>query len=93
MIQSGFNNFSGFCNRVGYNSRYSTFNFYFAYICTIEEPRTGNKMDLTPEVEYGFIRDAVSHILERYIVNPSNKVWRDSTKIKFQLQPYKLVTL
>ena len=55
-IQVGFNKFSIFWKRVGIVSRYSTFNFAFAYIFTMEDPRTGNPMDFTPAVEDEVIR-------------------------------------
>ena len=37
-------------------------------------------MDFTPEVEDEGISNAVSHILDRPLVNTSKKVWRDSTQ-------------
>ena len=37
-------------------------------------------MDFTPEVEDEFIREAVSHKLDNYLANTSNKVWRDSAQ-------------
>ena len=48
---------------------------------------TGKPMDFTPEVEYEVIREAVSHKLDRHIINPSNKVWRDSTQTKTPNSP------
>ena len=39
-------------------------------------------MDFTPEVEYEFIRKAVSHRLGRTLVNPSNNFLRGSTQTK-----------
>ena len=39
-------------------------------------------MDFTSEVEDEVIMDAVLHILYRDLVNPPNKVWRDSTQTK-----------
>ena len=36
-------------------------------------------MDFTPEVEYGVIREVVSHKIERPLLNPSNKFWIKST--------------
>ena len=59
---------------MGSISRDSTFNFYFASICTKEETRTGNTMEFTPEVEDEVIRETVSHKLYRSLFNPSNKV-------------------
>ena len=47
-IQAGFRNYTGFFKRVRSIPRYSTFNFDFSFICTREEPRTGNPMDFTP---------------------------------------------
>ena len=38
------------------------------------EPITGKVMHSTPQVEDGVIKYAVSHKLERPLVNPSNKV-------------------
>ena len=61
---------------MGSISRHSTFNFAFASICKKEEPRTGDPMDFIPEA-YEVIRDTVSYKLDRPLVNPSNKVWRD----------------
>ena len=81
-IQAGFSKFVGFCNRVGYISRYSIFNFSIEYICKMKDTIAGNPMDSTPESEYKFIREAVSKKLDRHILNPSNKVWRDSIQIK-----------
>ena len=49
------------------------------YICTKKDPRTCKPMDFTPEAEDEVIREAVSHKLYRPLVNPSKKVWRDST--------------
>ena len=49
-IQAGFSKFSGFSKRVASISRYSKFNFSFAYICAREDPITGMPMDFTPEV-------------------------------------------
>ena len=54
---------------MGSISRYSTFNFALSYICTNEEPRTGKKMDFTPEDEDEVIREEVSHKLDRPLVN------------------------
>ena len=45
-------------------------------------------MDLTPYAEDEFIREAVSHKLDRTIVNPSNKCWRDSTQPKNKTSPF-----
>ena len=50
-------------------------------------------MDFTPEVEDEVIKEAVSHKIDRTLFNSPNKVWRDSTQYKPQLQPSKLVTL
>ena len=38
--------------------------------------------EFTPEVEDKEIREEISHKLYRTLVNPSNKVWRDSTQTK-----------
>ena len=47
-------------------------------------------MYFTPEVEYEVISDEVSQKLDRTIVNPRNKVWRDSTQIKTPTSPFKI---
>ena len=60
-IQAGFSTFSVFCKIVGYISIYSTFNFSFASICTMEEPRTGNPMNFTPYIEDEVVREGLSH--------------------------------
>ena len=39
-------------------------------------------MYFTLEEDYEVIREAVLHKLDRPLVNPSNKVWRDSTQTK-----------
>ena len=39
-------------------------------------------MDFNPETEGEVIRDAVSHKLNRHLVNPPNKFCRDSTQTK-----------
>ena len=52
--------------------------FGFASICTRQDPRTFKSLGFTPEVEDEVIRDAVLHRLDIPLVNPSNKVWRDS---------------
>ena len=61
-------------------SGYYTFNFAFDSKCTRKNPRIGNLMDFTPEVEDEVIRDSVSQKLDRPLFNPSNKVWTDSTQ-------------
>ena len=50
-------------------------------------------MDITPEVEYGVIKEVVSKTLYRPPVNPSNKFWIESTQTKIQLHSSKYVTL
>ena len=57
------------------------------------DTRTGKPMGFISEVEDEVIREAVSHKLNRHLVNPSNKAWRNSTQNKFQLHPFMLVTL
>ena len=47
----------------------------------------GKPMDFTPGVEDEVIREAVSHKLYRNLINPSNKVWRDSTQTKTPNSP------
>ena len=47
-------------------------------------------MDFYPDVEDEFIRYAVSHKLDRPLVNTPNKVWRDSTKTKTPPSPFKI---
>ena len=66
--------------RLGSISRYYTFNFAVASICTREGEIIDNPMDVTPEVGDEFIRNAVSHKLYRPLFNPSNKVLVDSTR-------------
>ena len=39
-------------------------------------------MDFTQDVEDEVIMEAVSQKLDRTLVNPRNKVWRDSMKTK-----------
>ena len=48
---------------------------------------TGKTMDFTLDVEYEVIREAVSHKLDRHLINPSNKVFRDSTQTKTPNSP------
>ena len=55
---------------MGSISKYSSFNFALASICTRDEPKTGKPMYFTPEVEDEVIREAVSHKLDKPIVNP-----------------------
>ena len=45
-------------------------------------------MYFTPEFEYEVIRDVVSQKLYKPIVNPSNKVWRDSAQTKTPTSPF-----
>ena len=80
-IQAGFSKFSEFWNRVGSISRDSTFKFPLSSIWIMEKPRTDKIMDFTPEVEDEVIRDALLHKLDKPLVNPSKKFWRDSTDI------------
>ena len=47
-------------------------------------------MDFNLDVEYEDIRDTVPHKLYRPLVNPSNKVWRDSTKNKNSTSPFQI---
>ena len=47
-------------------------------------------MDFTPEVEDKVIRDEVSNKLDRPIVNPSNKFWRDSTQTKTKTSSFQI---
>ena len=42
----------------------------------------------TPEAYDEVLREKLSHKLDRPLVNPSNKVWRDSTKIKTPTSPF-----
>ena len=63
MIQAGFSNVAGFCNRVGSISIYSTFNFDFASICTMEDPRTVKTKYFNPLDEGEIIREALSNQL------------------------------
>ena len=50
--------------------RYYTFNFVFNSMIKMEYPRTGKLMYFTPMVEDKFIRDAVSHKIDRHLVKP-----------------------
>ena len=47
-------------------------------------------MDFTPEVEYEVIGEAVSHKLDRPLVNPSNNFWGDSTQNKNPNSPFRI---
>ena len=66
----------------------STFNF--AFICAREETITGKPIDFTPEVKDEVIRDAVSHKLDRPLVNQSDKLCRNSTQTKTPTSPFKI---
>ena len=68
----------------------STFNFDFASIFTKEGPRTSKTINFKPEAEDEVIRESVSHKLDRHLVNPSNKVWRDSPKIRTPTSPFRI---
>ena len=87
-IQAGFSKFAQFCKRVGSILIYFIFNFLFVSIFTRGDLRTGRPMDFTPEVEDEFISEAVSQKLDRPLVNPPNKVWRDSTQTKNPPSPF-----
>ena len=89
-IQAGFSKFAQFFKRVGSISIYFIFNFPFASIFTRGDPRTGRPIDFTPEVEDEFISEAVSQKLDRPLVNPPNKVWRDSTQTKNPTSPFQI---
>ena len=89
-IQSGLGIFSGCCKIVGSISRYSTIKFDFESICTKDYTIAEKPMDFTPEVEDEVIWDAVSHKLYRRVVNPSNKVWIESTQTKFSTSPFQI---
>ena len=71
-------------------SRYFTIKFAFDSICTREETRNVKPMDFNAILEDEVIRDAVSHKLDRPLVNSSNKVWRDSTKTKTPTLPFQI---
>ena len=45
-------------------------------------------MDFIPEAEDEATREEVSHKLYRHIVNPSKKIWRDSTQTKTLTLPF-----
>ena len=45
-------------------------------------------MDFNPEAEYEVIRESVSHKLYTSLINPSNKVWRESTQNKDLTSPF-----
>ena len=85
--QASFSKFSKKFKIVRQISRYSTFIFYFACICTREEPRKGKQTDFPPEDKYEVIRKSVSNQLDINMVNPSHKVWRDSTQTKTPTSP------
>ena len=86
--QAVFRKFSGFCKRLESISRDFKFKILLLLICEREEPRTGNPMDFTPEEEDKVTREAVSHKLEKPLVNISNKVWRDSNQTKSPNSPF-----
>ena len=65
-------------------------NFAFAYVCTREEPRTGNLTNFTPEDEDEAIGDLVLQKFYRPLVNPSNKVCRDSKQTKTPIPPFQI---
>ena len=78
-IQYGFSKFGGFCKIVGLISIDYTFNFYFASICTTEDPITGIPMYFTPYAEDEVIGEEGTHKLDIPLVNPLKNVWRNST--------------
>ena len=92
-IQSDISKFSGFCKRVRSISIYFTFNSYFASIYIREDPIIGNPVDFILESEDEVVREAVSHKLDRPLVNPSKIIGDNQLKLNLQLQPYRLVTL
>ena len=47
-------------------------------------------MDFTPDSEDEVIRGTVSHKLDRYLVNTSNKFWRDSAQNKAPNLPFQV---
>ena len=47
-------------------------------------------MGFNSETEDEVIREVVSHKLDRSLVKPSNKVWRDSTKTKAPTPPFQI---
>ena len=47
-------------------------------------------MDSTTQVEDEVIRDAVSHKLDRPLVNPYNNLWRESTKNITPSSPFRI---
>ena len=67
---------------MGSFSIYFTFNFAFESICTREDERTGNPINFIPEAEDEVIREAISHKLDRPLVNPLNRFLMDSTQTK-----------
>ena len=89
-IQYGFRKFAGFCKIVGSISIDSLFKFYFASICTREEQRTVRPMGFTPEAEDEVIRETVPHKLDTPLLNPTNKVWRESTQTKTPTLPFQI---
>ena len=68
----------------------SLFKFYFASICTRKEQRTVRLMGFTPESEDEFIRETVPHKLDTPLLNPKNKVWRESTQTKTPTSPFQI---
>ena len=63
-------------------------NFAFASIFTNEGPRIGKPKCFTLGPDCEVIRKEVSHKLDRPLVNPSKKVWRDSKRIKTPTLPF-----
>ena len=55
-----------------------------------KEPRTGNPIDLTPEVEDKVIGQTILNKLYRPLVNSSNKIWRDLTQTKTPTLPFQI---
>ena len=53
-----------------------------------EDPITFKPTYFTPESEDEVISESVSHKLDRPIVNPQNKVWRDSAQTKSPISPF-----
>ena len=89
-IQAEFIKFDEFFPIVVSISGAFTFNFAFTSICIREEPRTGDLMDFTPYDEDEVTREAVSHKLDRPLVNPSNKFSIGSTQTKTPTSTFKI---
>ena len=55
-----------------------------------EGSQNSQSNEFIPEAVDEFIRKTVSHTLYIPLVNPPNKVWRDSTQIKTPTSPFQI---